>query len=75
MEMHVEMEIETLVKLWDTMCNWNAFQPTVPIINFRPYWLLLKSKWKLADKNHPDTWMYSYEVKPHWLLIKSKWTL
>ena len=67
--------IEVLVKLWDTMCNWNAFQPAFPIADFRHYWLLLKSKWELTDKNHPDTWMYSYEVPPTALLIENKWTL
>ena len=73
--MDMQITIKVLVKLWDTMCNSQTFRPAVSITDFEYYWLLLKSKWELADKNHSDTWMYSYEVEPCWFLIKNKWTL
>jgi len=66
---------DALVNLWNIMCCHQSFHPTVPVFDFENYWLLLKSKWELADKNHPDTYMYSYEVKPSLTLIKNKWTL
>jgi len=73
--MDMQITNEVLITLWNVMCCHKSFRPTVPVSAFGHYWLLLQSKWKLADKNHPDTYMYYYEIDVSWLLIENKWTL
>jgi len=66
---------DALTALWDMMCCHHSFRPAAPIFDFEQYWLLLRIKWTLGDKNHPDTWIHGYKVNPLLLLIENKWTL
>lgn len=75
MEMEITKTENALITLWNVMCCYHSFRPTVPISDFEHYWLLLRRKWELADKNHPDTWIHHYEVDPLWFLVENKWTL
>lgn len=66
------IEMDALVDLWDKMCNRSWIVPTIRPTKFECYWLLLRSEWKV-DSNHPDMWMYSFEIEPTVAALKGNW--
>jgi len=51
----MKTNLDPFERLWDAICRGHLF-PSVPVLNFSCYWLLLRKRWNAENNNRPDIW-------------------